>query len=99
MMDDLARRTISAMRSSLAAYAAPVDVASLDLLVGQLSGAIDSLTGQVDDDWLNEIRSAWWPLEYVNASVLGDDRGQLTASEVEAVSAARDEFLALLAEY
>lgn len=99
MMDDFARRTITAMRSSLAAYGASADVMSLNLFIGQLSIDMDSLTGHVDEDWLNEMRSAWWPLEFVNAMVLDGDRRHLTASEVEAVATARDEFLALLTEY
>lgn len=86
------------MRSSLAAYDASADVISLNLFVGQLSLDMDSLTAHVDEDWLNEMRSAWWPLEFVNAMALDSDRRHLTASEVEAVATARDEFVAMLTE-
>jgi hypothetical protein len=99
MMDDLANETLTVMRSHLAAFTPSSDVRSLDRLVAWLSAAIDALTGHADDDWINELRGAWWPLEYINANALGDDRLQLKASEVDAVSTARDEFLGLLEEY
>ena len=87
------------MRERLEAFEPDSNVAGLDVLVGQLSGALDALVGRVDAEWLEELRAAWWPLEYVNASVLGDDRLVLSPLEVEAVSRARAEFLVLLTEY
>lgn len=99
MTDGPARKIVAEMRKSLSTYDASPEAVSLDRLVGRLSGAIDALTGQVDDSWLDELRSAWWPLEYVNASVLSDDRTQLTQEEADSVSRARDEFLLLLTEY
>lgn len=99
MMDAFATETVAAMRSHLTAYTPSPDVRVLDRLVARLSGAIDALTGHADDEWINELRGAWWPLEYINANALGDDRLQLTARELDAASAARDEFLLLLEAY
>jgi hypothetical protein len=99
MMNDVANRAILVMRDRLVAYKASDDVDSLDQLVGQLSGGIDALVGHVHEEWLEDLRSAWWPLEYVNATALGSDRGHLTDGEVAAVSKARDEFIALLQRY
>ncbi len=98
-MDDFVKGTLSMMRIDLATFEAQPAVGALDALVGRLSGAIDALVGRVIEAWLDELRSAWWPLEYVNATVLGDGRQQLTTAETASVSLARDEFLALLAEY
>jgi hypothetical protein len=99
MMNDAANRAISIMSDWLIAYQASDDIDALDQLVGQLSGGIDTLVGHVNEEWLGELRSAWWPLEYVNATVLGSDRGHLTDEEVMAVSKAREEFVALLQRY
>jgi hypothetical protein len=99
MIETAAREVLEGVRATLEGYAPEGDVAGLDRLVGRLSGSIDALVGKVDAEWLEELRSAWWPLEYVNASVLDADRLALTAAEVRSVSEARDEFLALLIAY
>ena len=98
MITESARPVLASMRTALKAFEAGPSVDPLDRLVGELSGSLDALVGQVDADWLEEMRSAWWPLEFVNASVLGEDRQTLKESEIVAASTARDEFLTLLAE-
>lgn len=99
MITDSARQVLAGMRAAMETFVADAGVDLLDRLVSQLSGGLDALVGHVDDAWLEELRSAWWPLEYVNATVLGDDRSTLTEPEQVAASSARDEFLVLLAEY
>jgi hypothetical protein len=99
MIPEPARQVIVGMRSALEIFTATPNVYSLNRLVGTLSGAIDALVGDVDPDWLEELRSAWWPLEFVNATVLSEERQTLRNSEIESVTTARDEFLALLVEY
>lgn len=98
MITESARQVLASMRAALADYEPGPGVDPLDRLVGSLSGSLDALVGQVDADWLEEMRSAWWPLEFVNASVLGDDRQTLQEPEIAAAASARDEFLTLLAE-
>lgn len=98
MMPPAAPEILAAMRASLDAFEAPAGVDALDRLVGRLSGLLDALVGQVDNEWLEELRSAWWPLEYVNATALGNDRATLTDVERASLSDARDEFLNLLEE-
>lgn len=98
MITESARQVLASMRAALEAFEAGPSVDPLDRLVGMLSGSLDALVGQVDAQWLEEMRSAWWPLEFANASVLGDDRQTLKESEIVATSTARDEFLTLLAE-
>ena len=98
MITESARQILASMRAALGNYEPGPSVDPLDRLVGSLSGSLDALVGQVDADWLEEMRSAWWPLEFVNASVLGDDRLTLQVSEIVAASSARDEFLTLLKE-
>lgn len=99
MITESARQVLAQMRVALEAFDAGPRVDPLDRLVGALSGSLDALVGQVDSDWLEELRSAWWPLEFVNASVLGDDRQILKGAEIAAATAARDEFLAALAAH
>lgn len=48
--------------------------------------------GEVDVEWLEYLRSAWWPLEYVNAWVLGDTKETLSESNRATAAAGRDEF-------
>lgn len=98
MITESVRQVLASMRAALEAFDAGPSVDPLDRLVGALSGSLDALVGQVEADWLEEMRSAWWPLEFVNASVLGDDRQILSESEIVASATARDEFLTLLAE-
>lgn len=98
MTTPTADQLLDAMRASLLAYEGTANIDPLDRLVGRLSGLLDALVGQVNSDWLEELRSAWWPLEYINAAVLGDDRVALTDQERVNALAARDEFLALLVE-
>lgn len=86
------------MRAALKEFEPGTSVDTLDRLVGELSGLIESLVGSVDVDLVEDMRSAWWPLEFVNAIVLSEERERLTEAEIEAASTARDEFLALLAE-
>ncbi len=93
------RAVLEGMRGRLEAFSPDESVAGLDALVSRLSCALDALVGRVDAEWLEELRSAWWPLEYINASVLGDGRFTLTPSEVESVARSKAEFLALLIEY
>ena len=99
MITESARDLIAEMRAVLEAFDAVSSVDPLDRLVASLSGSLDALVGQVDPDWLEELRSAWWPLEFVNASVLGDDRRTLTDAEISAAGTARDEFLTALVEH
>lgn len=99
MTADGVQLVIDRMRQQLQAYSPGAEVASLHGIVTRLSGALEALYGTVDDEWLAELRSAWWPLEYVNARVLGDERQLLTSSEVKEVVEYRDEFIALLTRY
>jgi hypothetical protein len=69
------------------------------VLVSRLSGLIDALVGEAQQDWIEELQSAWWPLEYVNAAALDAGRRELSEREIRAISEARDEFLLVLAEY
>lgn len=98
-MSDTTTQIVDSMRDRLAAFTPGPDGRALDRLVGHLSGAIDGLVGLVDDQWLSELRSLWWPLEYVNANALGDDRDSLSEMEIESVDAGCSELAAFLEHY
>lgn len=98
MTTPTADQLLDAMRAALQAYEGPAGIDPLDRLVRRLSGLLDALVGRVNSEWLEELRSAWWPLEFINAAVLGDDRAALTDQERVNAIAARDEFLTLLVE-
>ena len=98
MITPTGQEVLASMRASLEAFEVLASVDLLDRLVARLSGLLDALVGQVDNDWLEELRSAWWPLEYVNANALGNDRTSLTDDERAHLVEARAEFLSLLKE-
>ncbi len=93
---DHVNNVVAVMRGKLQEYAPGPDLARLNQLVSELSGALDRLDGQVDEEWLQELRGYWWPLEYVNAKLLAEDRNVLSREDVRAVGAVQEEFLAAL---
>jgi hypothetical protein len=95
-MNESVEQILLGMRTALSSFSPAPQVDPLDRLVGRLAGSLDALVGQADSEWIEELRSAWWQLEFINASVLGDDRLLLTVDEVRQVSESRDEFVALL---
>ncbi len=99
MTDAVARDVVRRMRAYLDQWSPTAGVRDLSLLVSRLSGSIDALVGEVQEEWIEELRSAWWPLEYINAVALDGGRRHLTEQEMRALSEARDEFLAILAEH
>lgn len=71
----------------------------LDRLVWELKGRISALRDVADQEWVEELRSAWWQLEYVNAFWIESGRVELTDEERQQVSDGLDELLLMLVEY
>ena len=59
-------------------------------MVDAIEMRISSMIGLIDPGWLEEWRSHWNRLEYVNASPIDDDRTELAADEREMVDDALD---------
>jgi hypothetical protein len=72
---------------------------SLDRLVWELKSRIAALAGVADQEWVEELRSAWWQLESVNAFWIESGRAELTEDERRDVDEGLDELLPMLVEY
>lgn len=71
----------------------------LERLVWELKSRIAALEGVADREWVEELRSAWWQLEYVNAFWIESGRPDLTDGERQEVSEAIAELRPMLAAY
>jgi hypothetical protein len=58
--------------------------------VNAIEVRINSVIGLINPEWLDEWRSHWNRLEYVNASLIDDDRTELATDEREMVDDALD---------
>lgn len=72
---------------------------SLDRLVWELKSRISALQGFADEEWVDELRSAWWQLESVNAFWIESGRPELSQDERREVDDALDELLPMLVAY
>lgn len=70
----------------------------LDRLVWELKSRIGALPGVADPDWVEELRSAWWPLEYVNTVWIESGRSELSDDERRQVDQGLDELVTMLVE-
>lgn len=71
----------------------------LDRLVWELKSRISALQGVADQKWVEELRSAWWPLESVNAFWIESGRTDLNEDERREIDDALEELLPMLDEY
>lgn len=71
----------------------------LDRLVWELKSRIAALQGVADPEWVEELRSAWWQLESVNAFWIESGRAELTGDERREVDEGLEELLPMLVEY
>lgn len=71
----------------------------LDRLVWELKSRIAALQGVADHEWVEDLRSAWWQLESVNAFWIESGRAELTEDERREVDEGLDELLPMLVEY
>ncbi|MGI8663235.1 MAG: hypothetical protein ACR2LQ_08500 [Acidimicrobiales bacterium] len=71
----------------------------LERLVWQLESRISAMEGTADGEWIEELRSGWWQLEYVNALVLDVGGRSLTEQERRSIDEAVSELRAMLAAY
>ena len=62
----------------------------LDRLVWELKTRITALQGVADQEWVEEVRSAWWQLESVNARWIESGRNELSKNELREVDDALD---------
>jgi len=71
----------------------------LDRLAWELKSRISALGSFADRQWVDELRSTWGQIEYVNAFAIDSGRTVLTAEEKQSVGEALDELHAMLVEY
>ena len=71
----------------------------LNRLVWELKSRISALQGVADTEWVEELRSAWLQLEYVNAFWIESGRTEMTEDEKREVDEGLDELLPMLVEY
>jgi len=93
-MSEIAERAASLMRQRLADFEA--DRIGLSRLVGDLEALIASLEDELHADRIDELQSAWWPLEVANATAIDQGRVELSAEQREEVEAASRELRRLL---
>jgi len=74
-------------------------VISFPRLVAAIESQINIMIGEADAQWLDELRSTWNRLEFLNALMLDEERPNLRADEEEEVSDALLEIRAMLTEY
>lgn len=91
------RALVDGMREAAASYRN--GRLPLDRLVWELKSRIAALQGVADQEWVEELRSAWWQLESVNAFWIESGRAELTEEERREVDEGLDEFLPMLVEY
>ncbi len=88
---------VEGMRAAVGSYYA--GRLPLDRLVWELKSRISALHAVADQEWVEELRSAWWQLESVNASWIESGRDELTEDERREVEEGLDELLPMLVEY
>lgn len=91
------RALVEGMREAAASYRG--GGLPLDRLVWELKSRIAALQGVADQEWVEELRSAWWQLESVNAFWIESGRAELTEDERREVDDGLDELLPMLVEY
>jgi hypothetical protein len=91
------RALVEGMREAAGSYRA--GRLQLDRLVWELKSRIAALQDVADQEWVEELRSAWWQLEAVNAFLIESGRVELTEDERREVDEGLDELLLMLVEY
>jgi|SRR5919109_4914834 hypothetical protein len=94
---DHVRSLVEGMREMVSSYRA--GRLPLNRLVWELKSRISALQGVADTEWVEELRSAWLQLEYVNAFWIESGRTEMTEDEKREVDEGLDELLPMLVEY
>lgn len=90
------QRLVQLVRESLAAYSD--GRVTLAQLVSDVESVIGSLAEVAEAEWVEEVRSLWWQLEFAHAMSL-DEQRPLTEEEDSAVNAAVEALSAMLVAY
>lgn len=88
---------VELMRESIEAFVA--EGVGLSKLVSDLESVIDSLAEVADSRWVEELRSVWWRLEFINAMAIDEGRPVPTADEHREIDDALGELRAALVAY
>src|SRR5881296_2546198 len=91
------RLLLEGMRGAMDRYRA--GGLTLDRLAWELKSRISALNGGSDQAWVEELRSAWNQIEYVNAFWIESGRESLTGDERKSVDEALVELSVMLLEY
>jgi hypothetical protein len=91
------RSLIQGMREAVRSFRA--GKLTLDRLVWELKSRISALQEVASEDWVEELRSAWGQLEYVNAFWIDSGRTDLNPEERNEVEGSLDEIISMLQEY
>ncbi|HWL38322.1 MAG TPA: hypothetical protein VNQ77_19195 [Frankiaceae bacterium] len=72
---------------------------SLNALAWELKSRIATLSQTADPEWVDELKSTWNQLEYINAIWIESGRESLTLSEQNDIDEILGEFCAMLTPY
>jgi len=91
-LDDHAERVVQRAVSDIASTISRYRAGDLgfESMVSALEVRVNSMIGVADPEWIEEWRSHWNRLEYVNASMIDDQRSDPDAGEKEMVEDALD---------
>jgi hypothetical protein len=81
-------RAITGIASAISRYRA--EGMDFESMVSAIEVRINSMIGMADPEWIEEWRSNWNRLEYVNAVMIDDDRDNLEPDERDIVNDALD---------
>lgn len=97
MITEQGRRVAVSMRERLEAFSG--GISELRRLTAELEGLLGLLSDEADAEWVEELRSQWWHLEYVLSIVVTQSRKDLTVDEIDEVKDAVAQLQQMLTEY
>ncbi len=89
------RRTVATIRERLDAYSGGLP--GLRRLTSEVEGLLGLLSGEADDEWIQELQSQWWNFEFVLS--MAEGQSDLTVKQLEQVGDAVAQMKLMLAEY
>jgi len=99
--EDQAMRIVDRATTGIASIISRYREGELDFgsMVGGIEVRMNSMIGFIDPEWLEEWRSHWNRLEYVNASMIDEDRDEMADDEREMVDDAIDSLKSMATRY
>ncbi|MGH9209955.1 MAG: hypothetical protein ACRD2C_04665 [Acidimicrobiales bacterium] len=86
---------MATIRERLDAYSGGLP--GLRRLTSEVEGLLGLLSGEADDEWIQELQSQWWNFEFVLS--MAEGQSDLTVKQLEQVGDAVAQMKLMLAEY